>query len=43
MALIPFPNAFPHDVERIVMEAAAHNDRQTALALALVAKRIQVW
>lgn len=43
MAIASFSSSFPLDVERIIMEMAAHDDKQMALELVLVAKRIQAW
>lgn len=34
---------FPFEIERIIMEEAAMSDRQTALTLAVVARRVQCW
>lgn len=43
MASTPFQSGFPLDVERIIMEMAAQDNRQAALELALVAKRTKAW
>ena len=33
----------PPDVERIIFEEAARADRKTAVTLAVVARRAQIW
>ncbi|KAJ7058934.1 hypothetical protein C8F01DRAFT_1147581 [Mycena amicta] len=35
--------SFPPDIERIIFELAAWNDRQTTLSLLLVAHRVWIW
>jgi hypothetical protein len=39
----PFVFRFPEDIERLIFEQAAENDKRTALRLILIARRIQQW
>jgi hypothetical protein len=34
---------FPSELERLIFEEAAVNDKQTALRLALVSRQVQAW
>jgi hypothetical protein len=38
-----FVFTFPSDIERLIFEDAAGDDRQTALHLALVSRYVQRW
>ncbi|KAJ7490263.1 hypothetical protein B0H11DRAFT_1017811 [Mycena galericulata] len=39
----PYTFSFPEDLERLIFEQAASDDRTTACRLALVARRVQSW
>ncbi|KAJ7437783.1 hypothetical protein B0H11DRAFT_2206404 [Mycena galericulata] len=40
---IPYTFSFPEDLERLIFEQAASDDRTTACRLALAARRVQSW